>query len=157
MLVVSHAREFLNTVCTDIIHLLSRKLTQYRGNYDTFEKTAAERLRNAKKASEGIDRQRRHMQALPSLPPPSTCSSSSFAVPRLVPRQRTAPVLLCHQPYYRVCQVLAVLKFCSGTHLPSSRCTTVSVKRCRVPKFCSGTRFTFSRRGCAPLVLVAGM
>ncbi len=62
VLVVSHAREFLNTVCTDIMHLHSRKLTHYRGNYDTFEKTAAERLRNAKKASEGIDRQRRHMQ-----------------------------------------------------------------------------------------------
>jgi len=33
-----------------------------RGNYDIFEKTAAERHRNAKKAAEGQDRQKKHMQ-----------------------------------------------------------------------------------------------
>lgn len=30
LLIVSHAREFLNTVCTDILHLHSRKLTTYK-------------------------------------------------------------------------------------------------------------------------------
>ncbi len=62
VLIVSHAREFLNSVCTDIIHLHSRKLTMYRGNFEDFEKTASERLKNAKKAAEGQERQRAHMQ-----------------------------------------------------------------------------------------------
>ncbi|KAL3162625.1 hypothetical protein ABBQ38_008672 [Trebouxia sp. C0009 RCD-2024] len=63
LMVVSHARDFLNVVCTDILHLHSRKLTSYKGDFDTFERTATERLRNAKKAAEGQERQRAHMQA----------------------------------------------------------------------------------------------
>ena len=31
LLVVSHAREFLNAVCTDTIHLHSKKLVTYKG------------------------------------------------------------------------------------------------------------------------------
>ena len=61
-MVVSHARDFLNMVCTAILHLHSRKLTSYKGDFDTFERTATERLRNAKKAAEGQERQRAHMQ-----------------------------------------------------------------------------------------------
>ena len=63
LLVVSHARDFLNTTCTDVLHLHHYKITAYRGNYDVFEKTAAERHRNAKKAAEGQERQKKHMQA----------------------------------------------------------------------------------------------
>jgi ATPase subunit of ABC transporter with duplicated ATPase domains len=36
VVVVSHAREFLNVVCTDVIHFCDQKLTFYRGNYDNF-------------------------------------------------------------------------------------------------------------------------
>lgn len=49
-------------VCTDVLHLHSRKLTSYKGDFDTFERTATERLKNAKKAAEGHERQRAHMQ-----------------------------------------------------------------------------------------------
>ena len=42
VLLVSHAREFLNAVVTDIIHLHSRKLNAYRGSYDNFVKSMAE-------------------------------------------------------------------------------------------------------------------
>lgn len=42
VLLVSHAREFLNSVCTDIIHLHSRSLTSYRGTYNNFVKTLNE-------------------------------------------------------------------------------------------------------------------
>lgn len=42
VLLVSHAREFLNAVCTDIIHLHSRTLTCYRGTYNNFVKTLNE-------------------------------------------------------------------------------------------------------------------
>jgi len=37
VIVVSHAREFLNIVCTDIIHFKDNKLEYYKGNYDGFE------------------------------------------------------------------------------------------------------------------------
>lgn len=52
LVVVSHARSFLNEVCTDIVHLHARTLTTYRGDYDCFEATRAERQRNAAKAAE---------------------------------------------------------------------------------------------------------
>jgi len=62
LVVVSHARHFLNAVCTDILHLHSKKIVAYRGNYDTFEKTSSERLRNAKAAAESTEARRKHMQ-----------------------------------------------------------------------------------------------
>ena len=37
LVVVSHYRDFLNTVCTEIIHLHDFKLHFYRGNFDDFE------------------------------------------------------------------------------------------------------------------------
>lgn len=63
LLLVSHAREFLNGVCTDVLHLHSAKLTAYRGNYAVFEKTMKERQRNARKAAEAQEMKRKHVQA----------------------------------------------------------------------------------------------
>ncbi|CAO2203916.1 unnamed protein product [Urochloa humidicola] len=37
LIVVSHDRDFLNAVCTDVINLHDRKLDFYRGNFDDFE------------------------------------------------------------------------------------------------------------------------
>ncbi|CAN6455584.1 unnamed protein product [Victoria cruziana] len=62
-IVVSHAREFLNTVVTDILHLHGQKLTAYKGDYDTFEKTRDEQLKNQQKAFESNERTKAHMQA----------------------------------------------------------------------------------------------
>jgi len=39
LLIVSHSQDFMNVVCTDVIHLHDRKLQYYRGNYDTFVTT----------------------------------------------------------------------------------------------------------------------
>ena len=44
VVVVSHAREFLNVVCEEIIHFFDYKLTYYSGNYDQFEKTREEKM-----------------------------------------------------------------------------------------------------------------
>lgn len=52
LVVVSHDREFLNTVCTDIIHLHDLKLTSYRGNFASFEEMYDQRRREANKAAE---------------------------------------------------------------------------------------------------------
>ncbi|KAK7327220.1 hypothetical protein VNO80_31585 [Phaseolus coccineus] len=61
-IVVSHAREFLNTVVTDIVHLQNQKLTTYKGNYDIFERTREEQIKNQQKALEANERARSHMQ-----------------------------------------------------------------------------------------------
>ncbi|XP_020112985.1 ABC transporter F family member 3 isoform X2 [Ananas comosus] len=61
-IVVSHAREFLNTVVTDILHLHGQKLTAYKGDYDTFERTREEQLKNQQKAFEANEKARAHMQ-----------------------------------------------------------------------------------------------
>ncbi|KAG8072998.1 hypothetical protein GUJ93_ZPchr0006g43515 [Zizania palustris] len=62
-IVVSHAREFLNTVVTDVLHLHSKKLHAYKGDYDTFERTREEHLKNQLKAFETNEKARSHMQA----------------------------------------------------------------------------------------------
>ena len=42
VLLVSHDRAFLNEVCTDIVLFKDLKLTYYRGDFDTYEKTRTE-------------------------------------------------------------------------------------------------------------------
>jgi len=61
--VVSHARDFLATVCTDIVHLHACRLASYRGNYEDFVKAAAEKARNLARQQESVDRRREHMQS----------------------------------------------------------------------------------------------
>lgn len=63
LLIVSHDRVFLNTVATDVIFLHEKKLEYYRGNYDTFERTRAEKQRHAEKAMEAADVRRKHIQS----------------------------------------------------------------------------------------------
>ncbi|KAL3649604.1 ATP-binding cassette sub- F member 3 [Castilleja foliolosa] len=62
-IVVSHAREFLNTVVSDILHLQGQKLSTYKGNYDIFERTREEQTKNKQKAFEANERSRAHMQS----------------------------------------------------------------------------------------------
>lgn len=62
LLIVSHQREFLNAVATDIIHLNSKKLDYYRGNYDVFEQTRYERLLQQQRKFETQQKQIKHIQ-----------------------------------------------------------------------------------------------
>lgn len=62
ILVVSHDRSFLNTVCTDIVFLHDKKLETYKGNYDQFDKTKEERLKSQKKEYEAQKQYREHIQ-----------------------------------------------------------------------------------------------
>ena len=59
----SHDRRFLNNVCTDIMHLTNKKLEYYKGDYDTFERTRAERAKHAERAGEAAESRRKHVQA----------------------------------------------------------------------------------------------
>ena len=62
VVVVSHAREFLNAVCTDIVHLQSRKLAVYKGDYNTFEGTRAELARTLNRQAEAASVRRAQVQ-----------------------------------------------------------------------------------------------
>jgi ABC-type Mn2+/Zn2+ transport system ATPase subunit len=42
LFMVSHSQDFMNTVCTHIVHLKNKKLMYYSGNYDSFVQTRTE-------------------------------------------------------------------------------------------------------------------
>jgi ATP-binding cassette subfamily F protein 2 len=51
LVMISHSQDFMNGVCTHMIHLTSKKrLEYYSGNYDSFVKTKSEKVENQWKA-----------------------------------------------------------------------------------------------------------
>ncbi|KAG5889243.1 hypothetical protein JTB14_006379 [Gonioctena quinquepunctata] len=62
LLVVSHDRNFLDTVPTDILHLHSQRIEPYRGNYEQFDRTKTEKLKNQQREYEAQMQQRQHVQ-----------------------------------------------------------------------------------------------
>ncbi|KAM0678480.1 ATP-binding cassette [Binucleata daphniae] len=63
MIIVSHDREFLNTVCTDILHLDDLKIKSYTGNYTSFLELRKQERNLQKKAYEKQKADREHLQA----------------------------------------------------------------------------------------------
>ena len=63
VIIISHDRDLLNTCCNTIVHLENLKLTSYKGDYDFFEKTRAERMALQTKMKAKQDAKRAHMQA----------------------------------------------------------------------------------------------
>ncbi len=61
VLLISHDRDFLNAVCNQIINIEHNVLTQYTGNYDSFEKIRAEKLAQQQSQFESQQRQISHM------------------------------------------------------------------------------------------------
>ncbi|KAK9027453.1 hypothetical protein V6N11_067288 [Hibiscus sabdariffa] len=57
LVVVSHDRDFLNTVCTEIIHLHDMQLQFYRGNFDDFESGYEQRRKEMNKKFEIYEKQ----------------------------------------------------------------------------------------------------
>ncbi|XP_062201924.1 ABC transporter F family member 1 [Phragmites australis] len=49
LVVISHSQDFLNGVCTNIIHMQSKKLKLYTGNYDQYVQTRSELEENQMK------------------------------------------------------------------------------------------------------------
>lgn len=62
LLVVSHDREFLNSVPTDVLHLHSQRIDAYKGNYETFVRSKAEKMRNQLREYEAQKQLRQHTQ-----------------------------------------------------------------------------------------------
>ena len=56
LIVVSHDRDFLNGVTTDIIHLHDHQLDQYKGNFESFEEMYEQRRREANKEFEKYEK-----------------------------------------------------------------------------------------------------
>uniref|UniRef100_A0A3B5LYQ0 ATP-binding cassette sub-family F member 2 n=1 Tax=Xiphophorus couchianus TaxID=32473 RepID=A0A3B5LYQ0_9TELE len=62
LVLISHSQDFLNGVCTNIIHLHQRKLKYYTGNYDQYVKTRAELEENQMKRFNWEQDQIAHMK-----------------------------------------------------------------------------------------------
>jgi len=63
LLVVSHDQQFLDNVCTDIIHLDMQKLYYYKGNYSSFKKMYKQKVREHEKAYEKQEKQIKALKA----------------------------------------------------------------------------------------------
>uniref|UniRef100_A0AAQ4Q514 ATP-binding cassette, sub-family F (GCN20), member 2b n=1 Tax=Gasterosteus aculeatus aculeatus TaxID=481459 RepID=A0AAQ4Q514_GASAC len=67
LVLISHSQDFLNGVCTNIIHLHQRKLKYYTGNYDQYIKTREELEENQMKRFNWEQDQITHMKKLKTL------------------------------------------------------------------------------------------
>lgn len=59
---VSHSQDFMNTVCTHMVHLHKKKLNYYTGNYDTFIQTRKELEEEQMKRYQWEQDQIKHMK-----------------------------------------------------------------------------------------------
>lgn len=62
LVIISHSQDFMNGVCTNVIHLNENKLKYYTGNYDAFVKTREELLENQSKRYNWEQAQIAHMK-----------------------------------------------------------------------------------------------
>ena len=62
LLMVSHSQDFMNSVCTHIMHLTKKRLTYYTGNYDSFVNTRAEKEEEQMKKFQWEQDQIKHMK-----------------------------------------------------------------------------------------------
>merc|ERR1712241_500120 len=62
LVIISHSQDFMNGVCTNIIHLENKVLKSYGGNYDAFVKTRLELLENQAKQYQWEQDQIAHMK-----------------------------------------------------------------------------------------------
>ena len=63
LLLISHDREFLDSVVDHVVHFDQRQLTLYLGNYSTFERTRAKRLAQQQQSYQKQQAQRQHMES----------------------------------------------------------------------------------------------
>ena len=63
LIVISHDREFLDGICSHIVHVEQQTLNKYSGDYSSFEKQRAERLSQAQQAYAKQQAARAHLQS----------------------------------------------------------------------------------------------
>ena len=62
LVIVSHAKDFINNIATDVIHLSNQKLVYYKGNYLDFERDRAEKIKLNHRLHEAQVKKMAHMQ-----------------------------------------------------------------------------------------------
>merc|ERR1711899_77076 len=62
LVIISHSQDFMNGVCTQVMHLNKQRLEYYGGNYDTFIKTKQELEENQEKRYQWEQDQIAHMK-----------------------------------------------------------------------------------------------
>ncbi|EDQ84385.1 uncharacterized protein MONBRDRAFT_34730 [Monosiga brevicollis MX1] len=63
VVIVSHAKGFLNSVCTDILEMRDRQVHRFKGNFDSFEDQKSHKMVQDEKAREGLERKRSQLQS----------------------------------------------------------------------------------------------
>ncbi|KAG7391724.1 ATP-binding cassette sub- F member 1 [Phytophthora pseudosyringae] len=63
LLVVSHDADFLNSVCSEVLHLENKKIVHYKGNYDMFRDMEKQKRKQMEKAWEKQQKQLRNLKA----------------------------------------------------------------------------------------------
>ena len=64
LVIISHSQDFMNGVCTNVMHLDKQKLQYYGGNYDAFVRTRLELLENQAKRYQWEQDQIAHMKVI---------------------------------------------------------------------------------------------
>ena len=62
LVVVSHDKKFLSDVPNNILHFYSKKIENYRGNYDSFISSMSEKLKNQQREYDAQQLHRKHTQ-----------------------------------------------------------------------------------------------
>jgi ATP-binding cassette subfamily F protein 3 len=62
LILISHDRDFIDGIVSEIIHVENTKLNYYKGNYTAFERIRAERMSQQQAAFERQQKERDHMQ-----------------------------------------------------------------------------------------------
>lgn len=123
VLVVSHDRDFLDEVATDIIHQHNERLDYYRGDFSNFQSTKDERAKNQLREYQNQLELRKHLQTfidkfrynaaksseaqsrikklerLPKLEPPEEETSLTFKFPE--PEKLPLPILRMNDVQFR--------------------------------------------------------
>ena len=63
LVIVSHARDFINNIATDIFYLTNQKLFYYKGNYEDFEKARSDKAKNMSRTKAAQVKKIDHMQS----------------------------------------------------------------------------------------------
>ena len=63
LLIISHDRDFLNNICTSIIHFEGKRLVTYKGNYDGFLRQYNQKIELTSKAIEKQSQRKAHLQS----------------------------------------------------------------------------------------------
>lgn len=99
LVVVSHVREFLDAVCTDIVHVLNQKLYSYRGSFSEFERARAEKLLTQRRNQANMSNKKAHLQSFVDRFRAGAANTARMAQSRMKALQKLADVVVEEDGY----------------------------------------------------------